>query len=647
VEPIHAPPTPAANAHAGGRKRAAALHPLLALQGLVGNAAVNSLVQRVGVQRLAEDHDSAAMGASGQVWLRRGSTSAGVIQVQERLNEIGTAGTPLEVTGRFDGATERVVRQFQVDHGIDDDGVVGPLTWEALDRLTTTTAETVVTGEDLFANTKRIGPASDTDDTDTDDAEPEDTVDVGELQEDLNPTSSGDEEWDGLADDAKKQELKDELIVELQAHLDEVTPRMRDMEAAKAAGNVLSTQEREGAGIAAKRYADAQFGDVASAAVLTRSQETARAAFRFEAGVNLLDASDPAVRPPDPADLAQWISDTDSDATDVQTNHHFNRRREGQGEPEFFEEIRTEFIGTGTNEADLRRYDLFGFFFTQAGPRVLSQVAILPTADFSGDVPAHGGPSEAERAARWATWEILVHEYFHTLAHPAFSRAAAGNRILTEGFCELFTKAVLDGAGAVNTAKDDADASLRIDVEGGDWPGFDPAFVPEYDPGSYADYLAQAESITAAVGVEAARAAFFLGHVELIGVNPDGSMVDPSGPDAAQEVGPGTVDIPDNITSVTGVSIMTGASEADIVAANTSLTAGAPLPASAHTDGLTVPGTSFHRVVAASDRRGSAAETKELIARQHGITEAVLVRANPHLNHREPREGEWVLIPVH
>ena len=111
----------------------------------------------------------------------------------------------------------------------------------------------MVTGEDFFANTKRIGPASDTDDTDTDDAESDDTVDVGEIQEDLNPTSGGEEEWDGRADDAKKQELKDELIVELQAHLDEVTPRMQDMEAAKAAGNVLSTQEREGAGAAAKR----------------------------------------------------------------------------------------------------------------------------------------------------------------------------------------------------------------------------------------------------------------------------------------------------------------------------------------------------------------------------------------------------------
>jgi peptidoglycan hydrolase-like protein with peptidoglycan-binding domain len=639
VEPARERRTTSGGSEAGRDAGGPTSHPLLALQRSVGNAGVSALVQR-----LVDDHESAAMGASGQAWLRRGSTSAGVLQVQQRLNEIGTAGTPLAPTGRFDAATEAVVRQFQRDQGIDDDGVVGPLTWEALDRLTTTTGETVTTGRDLFANTRRIGPASDDTDTDVDEDE---TVDVGELHEDLNPTSGGDEEWDGRADPAERAELKRDLTAELQAHLDEKTPRMREMEAAKAAGNVLSTQEREGAGAAAKRYADAEFGDVASAAVLTRSQERARAAFRFEAGVNLLDASDPAVRAPNPRDLAEWMSDTDSDATRVQTDHHFNRRREDQGEPEFFEEIMQDFIATGTNEDDLRRYDLFGFFFTQTGPRVLSQVAVVPTDEFSADVPAHGGPSEAERAERWATWETLVHEYFHVLAHPSFSRAADGNRIMTEGFCELFTKSVLEGAGAVNTAKDDADPALRIEVEGGDWPGFDPAFVPEYSPGLYADYLAQAESIVDTVGIEAARAAFFLGHVELIGLNPDGSTVDPSGPNAAEEVGPGAVVIPDNITSVTGVSIMTGASEADIVAANPDVIPDIALPDMAFTEGLRIPGTSFHRVVVSSDRTGRAVETKELIARQHGITEAALVRANPDLNHRQPREGEWVLIPVH
>ncbi|MEZ5295894.1 MAG: LysM domain-containing protein [Ilumatobacteraceae bacterium] len=46
-------------------------------------------------------------------------------------------------------------------------------------------------------------------------------------------------------------------------------------------------------------------------------------------------------------------------------------------------------------------------------------------------------------------------------------------------------------------------------------------------------------------------------------------------------------------------------------------------------------------------RTERASETRADIATQHGITEAALVRANPSLNHREPREGEWLLIPVH
>jgi peptidoglycan hydrolase-like protein with peptidoglycan-binding domain len=630
-----------------GRRPDAAHDSLLAVQAAAGNRAVGALVQR-----LVDIPDSAARGASEHEWVRPGATGPTVGELQERLNRTAFVDVALETTGRYDDATEAAIRRLQREHGIGEDGVVGPLTWEALDRLTAATSESVAVGDDLFANTRRIGPAADpdTDDTAGDaggagSAEP--TVSVTELHEDLNPTSSGGEDWDGRSDRANRQELRDELLAELQTHLDDVTPRMQEMEAAKAAGNVLSTQEREGAGAGAKRYADAQFGHLASAAVLTRSQERARAAFRFQGGVNLLDASDPNVRRPDPRDLAEWMSDTDEDCTDVQTTHHFNRRRRGQGEPAFFNEVMREFLGRGSNLADLRRYDLFGFFFAQEGPRVLSQVAIVPSDDLSGDVPASGGPSEAERAARWSTWETLVHEYFHTLAHPAFSRASAGNRIMTEGFCELMTKAVLDGAGAIDTAKSDGDAALRIEVEGGDWPGFDPAFVPDYDPGEYRDYLSQAEEIESTVGVEAVRAAFFLGHVELIGLTPEGGTVDPTGPNAAAEVGPGAVVVPDEITTITGLSIMTGASATEILGANSGLVAAGPLPASAHREGLHVPGTSFHRVVASRDRRGSAVETKEIIAEQHGITVTALVRANPSLNHREPREGEWLLIPVH
>jgi peptidoglycan hydrolase-like protein with peptidoglycan-binding domain len=612
-------------------------HPVALLQQQVGNAAVGQLLQGL-------DDDSAARGEGEHPWLRAGATGDAVAELQTLLNAAGTAGTPLTVTSRFDRATLAVVRQFQQDTGIAEDGVAGPHTWEALDRLSAPgTAEDVSSGgADFFANTRRIGPPAPADPAAP--APPEPTVDVTELHGDLNPTEGGGEEWDGRRDRALRAQLKTDLLAALQAHLDANTPHMRDMEAAKAAGNVLSTQEREGAGAAAKRTADAVFGNLASAAVLTTPQAHARAAFRFQAGVNLLDASDSAVRRPDPRDLAEWMSDTDDTATDVQSDHHFNRRRRGQGEGAFFDQVLREFIGTGSNRADLRRYDRFGFAFSIEGPRVLSQVAVVASDEFTADVPAAGGPSDAERAERWATWKILVHEYFHTLAHPAFNRAARDNRVLTEGFCEFFTKAVLDGAGAIAAAQADADPALRIEVEGGDFAGFNPAFVSDYSPGSYEEYLSGAESIAGQVGAEGMGAAFFLGHVELIGLRPEGEDVDPTDVD---DVGPSAVVVPDNLTSVTAVSILTGAPEADIIDANPGLQPDAPLPATAHTDGLRVPGTSFHRVVASRDRSGRAVETKELIARQHGTTEEALVRANPRLNHRQPREGEWLLIPVH
>ena len=80
----------------------------------------------------------------------------------------------------------------------------------------------------------------------------------------------------------------------------------------------------------------------------------------------------------------------------------------------------------------------------------------------------------------------------------------------------------------------------------------------------------------------------------------------------------------------------------------TGLPAAGPLPASAHTTGLFVPGTTHHRALEVGDRAGGAVtETKAQIAEQHGVSEHSIQRANSDLNHREPRPGEWVVIPVH
>ena len=600
-----------------------------ALQASAGNRAVTALVART-VQRA-----SAAMGQGAQPWIRPGDRGPNVADLQNRLNTIGSGGTPLTVTGRYDAATRVAVNAFQTESGLDADGIVGPLTYEALDRRTETTAEVVTSGTDV-----------------TGDADAPTQAEIDAIEAELNPTSTGPggtvRDWDGRSDAAKRTELETKIMTALQAHLDGVTPRMKEMEAAKAAGITVTTAEQEGAGRQAKRVVDAVFGGVASAAALTRGQERGRARFAFRAGVNLLDASDPSVRRPDPVDLTDWMFETDEDSDKAQKEHGFNQNRRGQGEPAFAAAVKRKFLTKGSNRADLTRFDQFGFFYAEAGPRVLSQTALVGSPGFSTSTPAHGGISDAERLDRWSTWETLVHEYIHTLEHPNFSKAnPSGNRILTEGFCELFTKDVLFHGGRIADAQSDTDPSVRIDVEGGDVPDFDAKFVPDYDAGEYKSFLEHAENIRGQVGEDATRAAFFLGHVEHIGLKPNGEMIDPSAPDAAQFLAPERVVIPSTVRSVTAVSILSGAPEADILAANPGLAASGALPADAFTTGLIIPGTTQHRTLTVTDRAGGRkTETKADIGRQHGVAEHAIQRANPKLNHREPRGGEWVLIPV-
>ena len=61
--------------------------------------------------------------------LRRGTRSAGVLQIQTQL---GTYHWRVAVDGIFGAETERAVRGFQKRHELIDDGLVGARTWRAL-----------------------------------------------------------------------------------------------------------------------------------------------------------------------------------------------------------------------------------------------------------------------------------------------------------------------------------------------------------------------------------------------------------------------------------------------------------------------------------------------------------------------------------
>jgi hypothetical protein len=149
-------------------------------------------------------------------------------------------------------------------------------------------------------------------------------------------------------------------------------------------------------------------------------------------------------------------------------------------------------------------------------------------------------------------------------------------------------------------ARADSDRALRADVEGTNsagalWPRFRPAFVSAYDPGEYADYARAAKEVRTILGrrggENAVRAAFFQGHVELIGLQPGGGMA------AAPTAPADEVLVPAGMTTLADFATMTGLSAAQLRRANPGLSGAAVTPGAA----LRAPGCRFHVVVAAQD----------------------------------------------
>lgn len=67
--------------------------------------------------------------------LKRGDVSGAVLSVQVLLiHKWAVSCGPCGADGEFGPDTERAVKEFQRDHGLDQDGEVGPATWAALIR---------------------------------------------------------------------------------------------------------------------------------------------------------------------------------------------------------------------------------------------------------------------------------------------------------------------------------------------------------------------------------------------------------------------------------------------------------------------------------------------------------------------------------
>jgi len=70
------------------------------------------------------------MTTSTRTTIRNGSTGSDVKTLQISLNEV--YGYRLVVDGIFGNKTEGLVKEYQQDHGLVVDGIVGPATWNNL-----------------------------------------------------------------------------------------------------------------------------------------------------------------------------------------------------------------------------------------------------------------------------------------------------------------------------------------------------------------------------------------------------------------------------------------------------------------------------------------------------------------------------------
>jgi peptidoglycan hydrolase-like protein with peptidoglycan-binding domain len=70
------------------------------------------------------------MSNPGQPTIRPGATGNGVRRLQRALRRTPNLG--ITISGTFDSQTETAVKEFQESAGLTVDGIIGPLTWNAL-----------------------------------------------------------------------------------------------------------------------------------------------------------------------------------------------------------------------------------------------------------------------------------------------------------------------------------------------------------------------------------------------------------------------------------------------------------------------------------------------------------------------------------
>lgn len=368
-----------------------------------------------------------------------------------------------------------------------------------------------------------------------------------------------------------------------------------------------------GAAFAAGTNARKPGYDVGSPAVLHEQKETV-------AGLNAADQLDVA------RGLVKYATNQTRGGKPVMTAHHVDRSRADD---------LLEYTRVVDDYAAKHTKDLIEIQATWPGEEhpwdgtvyiVYIRLENMKKPDLTKEEKAKtGGYDDANlRAGYWESFRTLIHEYLHACTHGEMVTAAnsgKGNthQILIEGGADFFTEKVWK-AVEPTLAGDDA---LREKVEGKKYP---------YKKDIVGDghYYAEKEDVKeiikklGAKGEANFEAAYFMGHVELIGL---GAWKKDRDKDADTFIAP-----------VDGFSLAEVAKRCNVseksVADDNGKKIGDTVGAGTR---LTVKGVRHHIAI--------DGDTYAVIAAQHGVTDASVKQANPVV--AAPYPGADLVIPVH
>jgi len=159
------------------------------------------------------------------------------------------------------------------------------------------------------------------------------------------------------------------------------------------------------------------------------------------------------------------------------------------------------------------------------------------------DDTIHGWPAEAtgginldlqrdtstEEKKRWERWDIyttILHEMMHKLQHPNYKRThelftGTAQEILKEGMADVMRRDLWDGPGQLKKKlSTPAYDSTREQIEGGKYDYREEIvnYHKDYDERAEALKIVNGDDKRKGVGMPNARAAFFLGHTDLLGI---------------------------------------------------------------------------------------------------------------------------------